>query len=153
MEITLERAGLDQAERIWKMQIEAFADLLKKYQDYDTNPGAEKIDKVRGRLMQENTSFYVIKADGDDAGAIRIATAPDGEKRISPIFVLEKYRNMGVAQSAIRQVEEIHGADNWTLDTILEEKGNCHLYEKMGYISTGKTMRVNDKLTLILYHK
>lgn len=39
------------------------------------------------------------------------------------------------------------------LDTILQEKGNCYLYEKMGYRKTGKTEKINDRLTLVFYEK
>lgn len=34
-------------------------------------------------------------------------------------------------------VEDIHGANNWSLGTILQEPGNLHLYEKMGYHQNG----------------
>ena len=74
-------------------------------------------------------------------------------KRISPIFILPEYRNKGIAQSAIKICEEIHGNNNWELSTILQEKGNCYLYEKLGYHSTGKTQVINDRLTLIFYKK
>ena len=50
-------------------------------------------------------------------------------------------------------VEEIHGISNWELDTILQEKGNCHLYEKMGYRKTGKMEKVNERMTLVFYRK
>ena len=49
--------------------------------------------------------------------------------------------------------EQLHGCENWELDTILQEEGNCHLYEKMGYHRTGETKRINDKLTLVFYKK
>jgi len=39
------------------------------------------------------------------------------------------------------------------LDTILEEAGNCHLYEKIGYMKTGKTEVINEKMTLVFYEK
>ena len=67
-------------------------------------------------------------------------------KRISPIFIMPEYRNKGFAQKAIQLAEEIHGFSNWELDTILQEKGNCYLYEKMGYYQTGKTEKINEKL-------
>ena len=59
----------------------------------------------------------------------------------------------GIAQEAIKICEEIHGKNNWELSTILQEKGNCYLYEKLGYSSTGKTQVINDRLTLIFYKK
>lgn len=66
---------------------------------------------------------------------------------------MTEYRNQGFAQKAIQLAEEIHGESGWELDTILQEKGNCHLYEKMGYYQTGKTEMINDKLTLVSYKK
>lgn len=48
---------------------------------------------------------------------------------------------------------EYYGIYQDALETAFEEKGNCHLYEKMGYKSTGKRMKINDKLNLILYYK
>ena len=39
------------------------------------------------------------------------------------------------------------------LDTILQEKGNCCLYEKLGYHQTGKTEQINDKMTIVYYEK
>ena len=53
----------------------------------------------------------------------------------------------------MRAVQVIHGACDWELDTILQEKGNCYLYEKMGYKQTGKTEVINEKLTLVFYKK
>ena len=66
---------------------------------------------------------------------------------------MPEYRNRGLAQKAIKLAEEIHGCSGWELDTILEEKGNCYLYEKMGYHQTGKTETINNKLTLVFYRK
>ena len=88
-------------------------------------------------------------------GAIRVIDKKDcdSNKRISPLFILPRYRNLGIAQEAITAVENIHGKNNWELDTILQEAGNCYLYEKMGYQSTGKTEVINDKLTLTFYEK
>lgn len=35
----------------------------------------------------------------------------------------------------------------------MEEKGNCRLYEKLGYRDTGKREIVNERMTLIYYEK
>lgn len=155
MEIELIRAAVEDAEIIWKMQIESFAELLERYRDHDTNPGNEPMEKVIQRLEQSSTYYYIIMADGENAGAIRVVDTMDGSrsKRISPLFVLPKFRDRGIAQKAISKAEELHGKENWELDTILQEKGNCHLYEKMGYRQTGETKVINDKLTLVFYHK
>lgn len=154
MDIKLIRASIDDAEAIWRMQLVAFRELLDKYQDFDTNPGNEPLEKVQWRFSFPATYFYFIQVDGVHAGAIRVIDHHDeSPKRISPLFVLPEFRGMGVAQSAIREAEAIHGSSNWSLGTILQEKGNCHLYEKMGYHSTGETKTINDRLTLVFYVK
>jgi hypothetical protein len=39
------------------------------------------------------------------------------------------------------------------MDTILQEKGNLHLYEKMGYHRTGKVEHINDRMDIVFYEK
>ena len=49
MELILKRATCEDAELIWKMQIEAFSDLYEKYQDTDTSPATEPLEKILSR--------------------------------------------------------------------------------------------------------
>ena len=109
MELILKRATCEDAELIWKMQIEAFSDLYEKYKDTDTSPATEPLEKLLSRLRQCFTYYYIIEVDKNIVGALR---------------VVDK-----------------------------KEKGNCYLYEKMGFKSTGKTEKVNDKMTLVFYQK
>ena len=66
---------------------------------------------------------------------------------------MAEFRNKGFAQQAILELEKIYGSDQWCLDTILQEKGNIHLYEKMGYVPTGKVEHVNEKMDIVFYEK
>ena len=155
MNMRLIKIGIDEAEDLWTMQVKSFLDLYEKYQDTETSPATEKIERIVNRLNQPFTYYYYIEADHVKVGAIRVVDfADEGKfKRISPIFILPEYRNRGYAQSAIKLAGDIHGAFGWELDTILQEKGNCHLYEKMGYYQTGKTEKISDRLTLVSYRK
>ncbi|MDY5807518.1 MAG: hypothetical protein SPM04_08260 [Lachnospira sp.] len=100
MKVTLRKTGIEDDEKLWRMQVEAFQSMYEKYQDTETSPAAE-----------------------------------------------------GIAQRAIELAEEIHGSSDWELVTILQEEGNCHLYEKMGYHQTGETVVVNERMTLVVYIK
>ena len=152
--ITLRKATAEDIEKLWKMQVEAFRALLEKYQDYGLSPAAESIDKIRARYEQPWTTYFFIEAEGRDVGAIRVVDKKDGSrKRISPLWIMEEYRGKGYAQAAISAVEELYGADNWSLDTILQEKGNLHLYEKMGYHQTGRIEHINDRMDIVFYEK
>lgn len=155
MKVELRRAGPEDAEKIYGMQIRAFKPLLDKYRDVNTNPGAEPFEKILGRLKQEQTHFYIIYYENSAAGAVRIIMQENGDRcRISPLFVLPEYQNRGIAQQVFKIIEERYRPKNgWELDTILEERRNCHLYEKMGYKKTGEYRKVNDKMTLVYYEK
>ena len=141
-------------ETLWKMQVEAFSDMLEKYQDFDLSPAAENIDKVIARYEQPWTKYFFIVADGVTVGAVRVIDKQDGSrKRISPIWIMKEYRNKGYAQQAMEEVERMYGKDHWCLDTILQEKGNLYLYEKMGYHKTGKVEHINDRMDIVFYEK
>lgn len=50
---------------------------------------------------------------------------------ISPIFIISKFQNKGIASKVIEQLFGIYpNTIEWRLDTIKQETGNCHLYEK-----------------------
>lgn len=153
--LRLVRAGTEDAELIWRMQVRSFAALLERYQDADTNPAAEPVDKVMMRLRQPYTYFYLIMEADVPVGAIRIVDKREEgiRKRVSPLFVLPEHCGRGIAQWAMAEAERLHGSGSWALDTIAQEAGNRHLYEKMGYRATGETRVVNDRLTLIFYEK
>ena len=74
--------------------------------------------------------------------------------RVSPIFILPEQQGNGIAQKVFEIIENIYqDAKLWELDTIMQEEGLCHLYEKLGYKWTGKSKIINEKITIIFYEK
>ena len=74
-----------------------------------------------------------------------------------PVQGLAIFR-MGDADQQLRPflqgfAEQIHGPRHWSLDTILQEPGNLHLYEKKGYRRTGQIERINDRMDIVFYEK
>ena len=129
----LKRASVNDVETIWRMQKEAFAELLDKYRDYYISPANEPMERVEARLLQPYTYFYYIIEDNNTVGAVRVVDMKDGSpKRISPIFIMKEYRNKGYAQRAIRSAENIHGRGGWELDTILQSKATVICTKKWG---------------------
>jgi predicted acetyltransferase len=102
------------------MQLIAFKNLLEKYEDYDTNPGNEGIDKIIYRINQKTTDYYIIKFNNISVGAIRICNLDDEKMcRVSPIFILSEFQNKGIAQNVFKIIEEKYKPQNgWKLDTI-----------------------------------
>lgn len=176
-EVELILAEVDDANLIHEMKYRAFLPLYEKYHDDGTTPVNEKIDNVIYKLTHSNSQYYLIRFRGENAGAIRIACKlkknaddingeNDGNQEnrdpeyiqdvlyISPLFILPEYQNRGIGQTAIRKVFELYpDAVTWRLDTIKQEEGNCHLYEKCGFVRTGKEHVVNEYMTLVDYEK
>lgn len=148
--VELSRASVSKAEEIWKMQKFAFADLLRKYGDYDTSPANETIDKVKSRFEDPNTYHYFIKVKDKNVGVIRIVDPKTGEKkRLAQIFIMPEYRRNRYAYSAIKKAEKIHGEKDWEVETIFQERYLVKFYMHLGYKTTDKIERVNSKMVLV----
>ncbi|MEK4403777.1 GNAT family N-acetyltransferase [Sporosarcina sp. FSL K6-6792] len=154
MEVTLEKANEFDAQSLFDIQVNAFLPLLEVYKDYNTNPANETIERMITRINNTSGGVYKIKSDTILVGAISVSWKEKTEFWISPMFIQPTYQGLGIAQKAITQIEELFPqAVSWELATIAEEKRNCYLYEKMGFIKTGETKKINDSTTLIYYKK
>jgi len=95
----------------------------------------------------------MIRCDAKAAGAIRIVRK-EHVNRVSPVFVLPEYQGRGIAKAAFALVEALYpDVRRWELDTVLQEKGNCHLYESLGYRRYGEEKAINERMTMIFYQK
>ena len=63
--VSLIAAGKYDMQTIWEMQVEAFSELLNKYQDYDMSPAAESLEMVMARYEQPWTTYFFI-SNGDE---------------------------------------------------------------------------------------
>lgn len=142
-------------DAVFAIQRAAYRPLYEKYRDDATNPYMESRETVLRKYTRPETIGYVFIIDGVTVGAVRIrADAATGRGRVSALGILPEYQGRGIAQRALAHIEKLHPeVDHWSLDTILQEAGNCHLYEKLGYERTGLTEEVNERLTLVFYEK
>lgn len=154
MKIKLEKATASDASAILAMQKSAFLPLLEKYQDNDTNPANETLERILGRIESTNSFYYKIMVEKKLVGAIRIKWNPGNRFWVSPLFVDPRFQGRGIAAEAMKQAELLHAeAETWELATILEEEGNYRFYEKLGYRATGVLKQLNDRATLGYFTK
>lgn len=153
MEITLTKAKLSNCEELYSLQTASFRPLLEKYQDYDSNPGAETKDRTLQRLKDPFSDYYFISLDGKHIGAIRICHF-ETLCKLKQLFILPEFQGHGYAQQAIELAEALYPEiPRWELDTISQEAKLCHLYEKMGYTKTGKVEKIKAGMDLVYYAK
>jgi GNAT superfamily N-acetyltransferase len=154
VEIQLVKATEREAEAIFDLQVKAFLPLLEVYKDFDTSPATETIDRVVSRINRPNGGFYKIFADDVFVGAICVYWKEDTQFWISPIFISPEFQGRGIAQKTMTLMEaRFPHATSWELRTILEEKRNCYLYEKMGYRMTDEKKILNENMTLVHFKK
>jgi len=155
--VKLEEVRTNEIQQLYDMQVESFMPLYEKYHD-DMSPAIEPIERVKVRAAQEDRKYYFIVKDGARVGAInvgkRLSDPEEDCLYISPLFILPKYQNQGVGYVAIQKAFILYpDVKVWKLDTILQEQGNCHLYEKCGFVRVGEEHIINDKMTLVDYER
>lgn len=154
MSITFRKAVFSDCEEIQKIQSKSFTELLEKYQDYDTNPACESLETIERKFNQSFTDYYFILCDNDKIGVIRVVRLNDNVCRISPMMILPEYQNKGYAQKTLIEIEKLYpNSREWLLDTIKQESKLCYLYEKSGYVATGKEEQFKDGMTITYYEK
>lgn len=153
MEILLIKATKSDAEEFLDIQKKSFQALLQKYQDNETNPANETLQTTSNRFDNPQRDMYFICVNNHYIGMIIIDSNQE-ICRLIRIGILPEYQNKGYAQEAIMRVEKLYPhATVWTLDTIKQEQKLCYLYEKMGYVKTGKEERIKDGMDLIFFAK
>lgn len=157
--IELELITKDDAECLRKLQVKAFMPLYEKYQDDSTSPAKESLEKITQKIVEDNSDFYFILFNGEKVGAVRVKwyngeNVYENVNWISPIFVIPKFQNKGIASNVIERLFDIYpNTIEWWLSTIKQEEKNCHLYEKCGFVRTGDEKVINENMTLINYVK
>ena len=155
--IRFEEVREEELPLLHSMQVESFLPLYEKYRDAGS-PAIEPIGKLHARMAVPGRKYYFIVKDGARVGAINLGRRElpngDSEWRISPLFVLPAYQGQGIGYASIEKAFSLHpDAACWRLETIKQEAGNCHLYEKCGFVRTGEEQIVNEKMTLITYER
>ena len=155
MKIEIIRFKESDIDTVYAIQQMAYKPLYEKYHDDGSNPYMESKETVFRKYMRAGTTGYLFVLDGTAVGAVRI-NIDDADKsgRVSALGVLPQYQGRGIAQEALLEIERMHPeVERWFLDTIQEEAGNCHLYEKIGYKKTGRAEVINERMTLVFYEK
>lgn len=150
--ISLRKATAADAEGLFELQRKVFKPLYEKYEDHETTPANQTFERFEERL--KTGDFFKITLENSLVGSVHVYPKSPGVMRLHMINILDEFQGKGIAQQVMMRLEGLYPeANRWELDTILEEKRNCYLYEKMGYMQTDEKWKINDKMTLVHYVK
>lgn len=151
MEIKIQRTNINEAEVLLDIQREAFKEDLEKYQDYDTSPATESIEKL---IRKINNSFhYTVFLDNTIIGGIEVRKLSETQFYLNRIYLSPTYHNQGIGTKLMKFVEnEFSQALEWTLSTPYMNYRNHYFYENFGYKKISEHT-ITEKLILFDYIK
>ena len=151
--ISLRKATYEECPLLHGIQVRSFIGLLQKYNDFDSSPAAESLDKIQQRFQQPYTDYYLIEAEDETVGMLRVCNFGIN-CRLSPICILPEYRGKDYGRQAMGAMETLYpDAKLWQLDTISQEEYLCRFYESVGYRKTGQTEHLKEGMDLVFYEK
>ncbi|MDZ5472395.1 GNAT family N-acetyltransferase [Bacillus sp. 31A1R] len=150
MPIVFRKSILDDIEDLLPIQRAAFQEDLEKYEDYETNPACETIEKLTENIL--NYHHYTILEGREIIGAIDVR-GNNERMHIDKLFINPSIQNKGLGTAAMNFLEkEFPNVKLWTLYTPFLSFRNHHFYEKFGYKKT-KEVKLTSKLILFKYEK
>jgi len=152
MRVELKKIERNEFISAFIMQKIGFLPTYLKYFD-KINPIFKPFAAFKSKIMKINVIRYFIAYNDNYVGEIELEFK-ENLIHISDFFILKKYQNIGIGQCALNKLHKTYNNyKNWHLFTIKQEHRNCHLYEKMGYASTGAEHKINKRMTIIEYER
>lgn len=152
MKVELRKIKKTELFKAYIMHFKGFLPTFINYRD-KINPIFCTYPKFKKYFNHQDISMYFIILNDIPVGQIWILKK-DSICKLARIFVLKEFQNNGIATQVILQAEQIFsGQKHWLLDTIKQERNNCHLYEKLGYTQTSNEKVINKRMTIIEYEK
>jgi ribosomal protein S18 acetylase RimI-like enzyme len=149
MEITIERAKLEDALKLIDVQSLSFLEDFEKYGEcpsYQEKP-ADMINMIKTAII------YKMIIDDKIIGDIIVRKRDDGSYYLRTIAVIPACQSLGIGTKAIDFIEKDNPDGKvWRLITPEGSYRNRHFYEKIGYKKMGEKHQ-SERLTLIQYQK
>lgn len=154
--MVLEIRGIDASDAQTAQELikSAYEPLLQKYNDYEQSPACKTVERVAADIARSDTDAYLLICDSEAIGYVRVVKRGESEYGVSDLCVKPSMQGRGYAQQLLIDLEGMYPqARRWSLVTVMEEKRDCHLYEKLGYSRVGEPIYVNEAMHLVKYEK
>jgi ribosomal protein S18 acetylase RimI-like enzyme len=130
------RATIDDAEPILALQKLAFSKQAELYDDWSLPPMVETLDQ----LLEKFADHIFLKAveGGALIGSVR-AGDHEGVCHIGRLIVDPRHQRKGLASALMSAIEaEFPTVDRFELFTGTKSEGSIRLYERLGYVVSGR---------------
>jgi RimJ/RimL family protein N-acetyltransferase len=148
MNLILQRAVEEDAPSIIRARDQSFYD---DYIRFGECPGYHNTPEIMRDTIRK-ADVYRILVDGKMAGDVSVhQPSENGSQWIGCLEIIPEYQNGGIGFETLRAVfERYPETKRWELETPVQNKRNCHFYEKAGFRGTKETVH-SDLLTIRTY--
>ncbi len=145
LNITIERASLDDVKNIIEVKNKSF---YEDYIKYGEGLGFRSTVEGITKTVQEKI-VYKIQSYGDMIGYISITKKNDDDFYLNSLCVIPEYENKGIGQMAMAFMEnQFPQAKHWSLEALADKERNHYFYKKHGYRITKEYMVGTVKIVL-----
>ena len=136
--VSIERAKLEDAEKITEIKIAAFNKEINTY--LGRNGGPPGYDKVESEIdIINNLIAYKIILNEEIIGGFFLIPLEEEKMRFEDFVISPKHQGNGLGYKVLQLVEEAYPSiREWYLSTPVFSVGNQHLYEKFGYLEVSR---------------
>ena len=136
--IEIKRAQREDAEEITKIKTVAFNQEINTYLGRDGGPPG--YNKVESELdIIDKFQAYKILLEDCIIGAFFLYPEGDRIMHFEDFVIEPKYQGRGYGYKVLGMIQELFPEiREWKLSTPIFSVGNQHLYEKFGYVETGR---------------
>ena len=136
--ISIQRARLEDANRITEIKIAAFNKEINTY--LGRNGGPPGYDKVESEIdIIKNLIAYKIIWKQQIIGAFFLIPQGEDQMLFEDFVIHPDYQGNGYGYRVLELVEKEYSfVKEWYLSTPVFSVGNQHLYEKFGYVEIGR---------------
>lgn len=133
--IIIEKASIDDAKELLRVQKKAFLKYTLKYGDFKNNPVKMSLKRMVFNINYQFGQYYKITSDNLIIGGLFAFKYEDEETiQISQFYLDDEYQKQGIGSIALNFIfNQNPKIKTWYVDTIFEEKGNINFYEKHGF--------------------
>jgi len=130
MDYQIEKANINDAEEILKIQKLAYLIEAERYNDYNITPLKQTLKQLKIQFKDH----VILKAVADNIiiGTVR-AYEKNGTCYIGRLAVHPDMQNQGIGAALMKEIEKYYKPKRYELFVGSKSSNNIHLYKKLGY--------------------
>lgn len=130
MKYQIEKANINDAKEILKIQKLAYQIEAKRYNNYDIPPLKQTLEELENQFK----NHIILKAvsNGKIIGTVR-AYEINGTCYVERLAVHPDMHNQGIGTALMKEIEKQYNPKRYELFVGSKSDNNIHLYQKLGY--------------------